>query len=428
VSGGFDGVDGVDGLDGLDALDGDDGRVRGFAPFPPRRDRQFATSWWGRAWISAMEEASLDVGRLSRGRTYARKGVVGPIVVRPGRFSARVQGSREEPYRVEVLIDELTDAEWTRFLDTVAAQAGHVAALLEREMPHDLVESAMDAGVRLLPALGDLDPSCSCPDDGYPCKHAAALCYQASRLLDEDPFVLLLMRGRGERELVAELQRRNVPVGEDAGDAGSGAPPVAAAEAFAAATAGLPELPPVPEVPAGDPARLDVPAADGVDPAALRLLAADAALRAREALGASAADGDVRVLDEFEDAVRMAAAHRDADLWARLGTGAGERFDRAVWAWSCGGAAGVDVLAEAWSPSPAEVARGRGAVTEWFGAGEAPGVAVWRNRWTVAEHGVQLRLGRDGRWYPYRHRSGDWWPAGPPSRDPSEAVADLLTP
>ena len=48
-----------------------------------------------------------------------------------------------------------------------------------------------------------------CPDHGRPCKHAAALCYQTARLLDSDPFVLLLMRGRGERELLDELGRRN---------------------------------------------------------------------------------------------------------------------------------------------------------------------------------------------------------------------------
>ena len=34
-------------------------------------------------------------------------------------------------------------------------------------------------------------------------------------------------------------------------------------------------------------------------------------------------DGDVRLLDAWEDAVRMAATHRDAALWARLGEGAG---------------------------------------------------------------------------------------------------------
>ena len=64
-------------------------------------------------------------------------------------------------------------------------------------------------GVALLPGPGELEPHCSCPDSGHPCKHAAALCYQTARLLDEDPFVLLLLRGRGERELLDALSRRN---------------------------------------------------------------------------------------------------------------------------------------------------------------------------------------------------------------------------
>jgi uncharacterized Zn finger protein len=414
---------------------GDD-RIRGFPAFPPRKDRQFATSWWGRAWISAMEEASLDVGRLSRGRTYARKGVVGAIVVEAGRFHARVQGSREEPYAVEVLIDELTDAEWSRFLDTVAAQAGHVAALLEREMPHDLVEAAMAAGVRLLPGLGDLDPFCTCPDDGHPCKHAAALCYQAARLLDSDPFVLLLMRGRGERELVAELQRRNVAADvpdDDGPPAVREGEPVDAATAYAAyaalTEAGEPVLPEAPPVPAGAGVMPDVPAAHGVDPAALRLLAVDAAARARAALAAAVtADGDdATVLDEWTDRVRMAATHRDAVLWARLGDGAGDRFDRAVWAWTFAGAAGVGVLQEVWSPPAADVARARAAISAVFADDdEVPEIAVWRNRFTLEEHDIQVRLGRDGLWYPYRRRAAEWWPGGPPGRDAGAVAGDLL--
>ncbi|OSC47127.1 hypothetical protein B5181_42380, partial [Streptomyces sp. 4F] len=72
---------------------------------------------------------------------------------------------------------------------------GHIAALLDKELPHSLA----DCGVPLLPGPGDLAPQCSCPDSGHPCKHAAALCYQTARLLDADPFVLLLLRGRGER-------------------------------------------------------------------------------------------------------------------------------------------------------------------------------------------------------------------------------------
>ena len=189
----------------------DDDRIRGFPPFPPpgKRASHFARSWWGKAWVQAMEDTSLDRELLTRGRAYARTGHVGPITVSPGRIAAPVHDDHDTPYHSVVFVEQLTGAEWERFLDEVAAKSGHIAALLDRDMPHDLVEAAEDAGVRLLPGVGDLEPECDCPDWGHPCTHAAALCYQASWLLDSDPFVLLLMRGRGERELLDELQRRN---------------------------------------------------------------------------------------------------------------------------------------------------------------------------------------------------------------------------
>jgi hypothetical protein len=165
-----------------------------------------------------------------------------------------------------------------------------------------------------------------------------------------------------------------------------------------------------------------------VDADVLRLLAADAASRARAALSPEAADGDVRVLGAWEDAVRIAATHRDAVLWARLGDGAGERFDRAVWAWTFAGAAGVDVLGDVWSPPAAEVARGRAALAAAFDEDDVPEVTVWRNRFTVTGREVQVRLGQDGLWYPLRRRAGDWWPAGPPARDPGAALGDVLAP
>jgi hypothetical protein len=38
---------------------------------------------------------------------------------------------------------------------------------------------------------------------------------------------------------------------------------------------------------------------------------------------------------------------------------------------------------------------------------------------------LQLRLGRDLRWYPYARSGQDWEPSGPPQADPALAVADL---
>lgn len=107
-----------------------------------------------------------------------------------------------------MLLQELTDEEWDRFLDMASERSGHIAALLDREMPPHLVEDAAAAGLDLLPGIGDLEPECSCEAWDH-CPHTGALCYQVARLLDQDPFVLLLLRGRGERWLLDELQVRS---------------------------------------------------------------------------------------------------------------------------------------------------------------------------------------------------------------------------
>ncbi|MER6732449.1 SWIM zinc finger family protein, partial [Streptomyces puniciscabiei] len=185
---------------------------RTFPPFPPREtgaeDVPFAATWWGNAWVTALEQGALDPKRLARGRGYADQGHVDAITVTPGLVLAYVRGSRPRPYRVQVRVRTLEDADWARFLDAAADRPGHIAALLDKELPQSLA----DRGVPLLPGPGDLVPRCSCPDSGHPCKHAAALCYQTARLLDADPFVLLLLRGRGERNLLDALSRRSAAI------------------------------------------------------------------------------------------------------------------------------------------------------------------------------------------------------------------------
>ncbi|MFG1709822.1 SWIM zinc finger family protein [Nonomuraea sp. M3C6] len=361
--------------------------ARGFPAFPPQRaGARFATSWWGRAWVKAMEDTSLDQVLLRKGRAYAKTGQVGPITVSPGRIAAVA----ESDYDTVVRVEQLTDAAWERFLDQVAAKAGHIAALLDRDMPHDLVEAAADAAVPLLPTVGDLEPECSCPDWGHPCQHAAALCYQTSWLLDADPFVLLLVRGRGQRELIEALQQRDTPAPVLSG--------VPAGAAFAMGVPPLPEPPPY-DVPYTPPALEPAP---GVDVTALGVLAASAAWRARELL----LRGRLPELTEYQDRVRLAADH-DLDL----GLGA------AVQAWRYGGAGGLDVLETAWTPPRQDLARAQALLEAGWEDEQPPHVESWRNRWTLGP--LQLRYGRDGRWYPFTEHDGRWWPAGPPERDPS---------
>ncbi|WP_262505945.1 hypothetical protein [Streptomyces sp. TRM68367] len=100
---------------------------------PARGKRSFAATWWGQAWVAALEDSTLDAGRLSRGRTYARKGMVGPVTVAPGKVNAAVQGSRPRPYRSSVHLPVLTDPQWDTLLDTKLPElpepAAHTTAL-----------------------------------------------------------------------------------------------------------------------------------------------------------------------------------------------------------------------------------------------------------------------------------------------------------
>ncbi|MFE7749567.1 SWF or SNF family helicase [Streptomyces sp. NPDC057428] len=419
---------------------------RTFAALPPAQGRCFATSWWGRAWLKSLEETALDGAQLKKGRRLAREGRVGAVSVRPGRLTAVVQDRDSTAYRSDVLLQELGEEEWDRFLDMASERSGHIAALLDREMPPHLVEDAAAAGVDLLPGIGDLDPHCGCEAWDH-CPHSAALCYQVARLLDQDPFVLMLLRGRGERRLIDELQARSVaraagavgPATNAEGIAGAPAQGVRADEVFAARDI-LPSLPlpPGPPEEPGTPPSLDaetVPVA-GIDPAALSFLAADSAARAFAMLVEALAPGHAlrplaAELTLGEDAVRMAAeGWPGSALMARLASAAGRQgagLDDAVQAWRHGGSAALAVHDEEWQPCADDLARAAAQLAAAWEEGEVPRFLVVNNRWTESGSGTQLRFGRDGRWWPYRKVRGRWVSAGPAAADPAAALAAVAS-
>lgn len=392
----------------------------------------FADTWWGNAWVTALEEGALDPKRLARGRSYAERGHVDAITVTPGLVLAYVQGSRPRPYRVQVRLRTLDDGDWARFLDAAAERPGHIAALLDKELPQSLA----DCGVPLLPGPRDLDPHCSCPDRGHPCKHAAALCYRTARLLDADPFVLLLLRGRGERELLDALSRLSAARAARAAQEQEPAqlPAVRATEVVLASRR-LPPLPaplPVPPHPEQPPVYPAAPG--GPDPFALDQLATDAAARAHTLL--TSGRDPVAELTLWQDAVRLAAARPGSGLtattralYASLASAADRTpsdLARAVAAWRQGGLEGLAVLEEPWDPPAGRFDRARPLLL----AADLPAFRPWRNHLTHPRGHIQLRLGRDGLWYAYESEPGhdDWWPRGTPDLDPVGALTGLGTP
>jgi hypothetical protein len=356
-----------------------------------------------------------------------------------------VRGRKSEPYQVRIRVRRFADDEWDRVLEAIAARLGHAAALLDGELPPEIADDAAGAGLDLLPGGGEVGPRCDCPDDADPCKHSAAACYLIADALDADPFALFLLRGRTRDQVLAGIRaRRRSPVKAPGPAAEVGSAPTPAADAgqrdvdtgVDARTAFRTPVPwtPIPAVPL-PPRRPGAPAALPVDPPPWRPglredmveLAADAAGRAWELATGLSADAGL-TLDPGADLARRAAQALGTPTFATLAARSGvppRDLARQALAWRQGGLAGLGLLSEEWDPAtedldaagllePAEaVLRAKAGTAE----------AVQGNRITAGR--LQLRLGRDLRWYPYVRSGQDWEPSGSPDADPALAVADL---
>lgn len=366
-------------------------------------------TWWGRAWLAALG-AAVDPSRLQRGGAYARGGRVAALDLAPGLVSATVRGSRPVPYAVTVALRAFTDDEWSRVLAAVSARAGHAAALLDGELPAALADDVAATGLSLLPERGELRYDCTCPDPAVPCKHAAAVTLLVADLLDQDPFELLLLRGRSRDDVLAAVRALRSGVETIAPDL----PPddVDAAAAFAATPAPLPDLP----LPPARPGRVaPLPGSTGAIAADLAALAADGAQRAWELLTGTGGGG--LDLTREEDLARRAVALLGTPRLDRLAKRAGlppRHLARRAGAWARGGREALALLDETWSPPDGDVAEAVAAL--------GGGTHVWQNRVSDASDSRQLRLGRDGRWYPFRRVGTVWELSGPPAADPAEAL------
>jgi uncharacterized Zn finger protein len=404
--------------------------------------RAFAATWWGQTWVDALEASTLDAGRLSRGRTYARKGMVGPVTAAPGILRAEVEGSAPWPYDAEVRLRVLTDAQWDILLDAIAVQAGRTAALLDGEMPADLVDVARTAGVPLLPEPSELDPECSCPDWGYPCKHAAALCYATATHLDDDPFWLFALRGRSKDAVLAALRTRRQSHTSTASETGGThrTPGVPARGAFATWNGMF--TPPAPAAPEGahddiettpPPLTTTPPPGSSFTLDDLEALTRDTAQRARRLAAGHTA---TLTCTPLEDAVRLAATDVSQGWFHNLALATGLpplAFARLVRAMRHGGPAGVAAAHAPLTPDPAAMAAARTALADpdHTDTDGTLRLRAWRNRLTADDEGVQIRLGPDNRWHPYtregRAAAAEWWPCAPATADPVAALLAART-
>ncbi|MFC9832493.1 SWIM zinc finger family protein [Rhodococcus sp. NPDC127530] len=100
----------------------------------------------------------------------------------------------------------------------------------------------------------DADATCTCEEWDVPCRHAAAVLYQAAWVLDDDPLLFFLLRGRVGQEVLRLRHGAHEESSQFSFDASY--TPVSASDAYAAVPGPLP----TPPRPGGTPVRPGWPA------------------------------------------------------------------------------------------------------------------------------------------------------------------------
>lgn len=156
--------------------------------------RTIAKSWWGKAWCQNLEQYADFETRLPRGQKYVRSGAVVDLDIQKGKISARVQGTRKTPYKIEIRISPLSQQRCDEIMDRCTARVDTLENLLKGSFPESMKDVFLGEG-GLFPTPREISFSCSCPDWAVMCKHVAAALYGVGARLDEDPTLFFSLRG-----------------------------------------------------------------------------------------------------------------------------------------------------------------------------------------------------------------------------------------
>lgn len=158
------------------------------------KGRDIVKNWWGKAWCSNLEQYADYESRIDRGKRYVRNGSVIDLKIHKGRISARVQGTRKTPYKIEIRISPLSEEKCQNIIQKCGRKIENMEELLNGKFPLEMQE-LFQGKDGLFPTPKEIGFTCSCPDWALMCKHVAAALYGVGVRLDENPLLFFELRG-----------------------------------------------------------------------------------------------------------------------------------------------------------------------------------------------------------------------------------------
>jgi uncharacterized Zn finger protein len=172
-------------------------------------NQQLTGKQWAERWSALLEELGL-VPEQPRAKPVHRGSRITRLEVLVGEISAEVQQRAHDVCKVTIKITPWSDETWTRVLDTLSSQPFFVTQAMAGNLPLELEQIFQQLGAPLLPtSKQEVTQSCTCGDQRHPlCPELLAVHRQFGEMLNEEPWLLLRLRGRDRQQILQTLQTR----------------------------------------------------------------------------------------------------------------------------------------------------------------------------------------------------------------------------
>jgi uncharacterized Zn finger protein len=389
-------------------------------------EQLLTTQGWATTWLTAFKTAAADPVTLLTGERLRTTADIGQINIHPGFAKTTLtEPNAKRPVHPCLTITVIDRPDWKRVYKALADHNDLAAVINAGRLPDILTDPATVAGIHIAPQPRDFTFTCSCRPDPGICPHTAAIGYHVADQLRANPGTLVTLRGGSMKHLrtTVRLDKPAAPPKpadpEPTAQAGTDAHEAFHHWTTRPTTQAHIHTPHTQTAPPLDALRTEPPA-PGPTLGDLRLLTQDAAQRASALLaGHPMPTSD----DPVQDAARLLTQpshqpcleHAAAQLDLSPLT-----MRQLALAHEHGGPANVEATVRPLPADPAALAHAQAAIQPLRPAPLAT-LESENNHLTDAAARVQLRLGSDGRWYPFTDWHGTWRPAPGHCDDPAAA-------
>jgi uncharacterized Zn finger protein len=156
-------------------------------------------NWWSRRWQAALQDGEAGAEGSARAGVRVKR-----LEVIPGGISASVQDRQTGVCSIELRLAPLSDEQWERVGELLSEQPLVSTQLVSGTVPPEIEPIFAEAGARLLPAdSSEFSCQCSCCSP-RPCRHVPQIFRLVAEMLNDDPGLLLVLRGRDRQQLLRE--------------------------------------------------------------------------------------------------------------------------------------------------------------------------------------------------------------------------------